>query len=166
MFDPNRPNNSLPCLPTKFNYDDVAILKQVNLSNIALAKVNTLAGKLPESTLLISPLLVRESVASSEIENINTTVFKVFEAEVLLEKREGPAKEVLNYRKAIMTGFESVQKKDLLTTNDFVRIQAMVEPNKSGIRKIGVGIMNTNSKEIYNEFKCIRVSRVVSKSQS
>lgn len=148
MFDPNKPNNSLPYLPTKFNYDDVAILKQVNLSNIALAKVNTLAGKLPESTLLISPLLVRESVASSEIENINTTVFKVFEAEVLLEKREGPAKEVLNYRKAIMTGFESVKKRGLLTTNDFVKIQAMVEPNKSGIRKIGVGIMNTNSKEI------------------
>lgn len=148
MFDPNKSNNMLPNLPTKFNYDQIAILKQVNVSNIALARVNTLAGKLPERMLLVSPLLVRESVASSEIENINTTVFKVFEAEISLEKKEGPAKEVLNYRKAIMAGFGLVQKKGFLSTNDFVKIQAMVEPNKRGIRKIAVGIMNTNSKEI------------------
>ena len=93
MFEPKKPNNQLPLLPTKFNYDQVEILKQVNRSNIALAKLNALAGRLPESMLLVSPLLVRESVASSEIENINTTVFKVFEAEMMpKEKRKGAIK--------------------------------------------------------------------------
>ena len=148
MFDPKKPNNTLPHLPTKFNYDNVAILKQVNLSNIALARVNSLAGKLPGSALLVSPLLVRESVASSEIENIHTTVFRVFEAEVLPERSKGPTKEVLNYREAIMAGFELVRKKGFLSTNDFVKIQSLVEPNKPGIRKLAVGILNTNTKEI------------------
>lgn len=149
MFDPQKPNNQLPLLPTKFNYDNVAILKQVNRSNIALAKLNALAGRLPESMLLVSPLLVRESVASSEIENINTTVFKVFEAEVMpKEKRKGAVKEVLNYRDAMLAGFELVKKRDFLSTNDFVKIQSIVEPNKPGIRKLGVKIANDLTKEV------------------
>lgn len=150
MFDPKKPNNQLPLLPTDFNYDNVAILKQVNLSNIALAKVNTLASRLPDSILLVSPLLVRESVASSQIENINTTVFAVFEAEIMEEKKQqkGPAKEVLNYRNAIFAGFELVKKKGFLSTNDFVKIQSIVEPNKPGIRKLGVKIINDLTREV------------------
>lgn len=149
MFDPKKPHNHLPLLPTKFNYDKVEILKQVNLSNIALAKLNALASRLPESMLLVSPLLVRESVASSEIENINTTVFEVFEAEVMPEeKQKGAAKEVLSYRKALLTGFDIVRKKGFLSTNDFVKIQSIVEPNKPGIRKLGVKIANNVTKEV------------------
>ena len=149
MFNPIKPNNQLPLLPTDFNYDNVEILKQVTISNIALAKVNTLAGRLPESMLLVSPLLVRESVASSEIENINTTVFKVFEAEVMPKnKRTGAPKEVLNYRDAMLAGFELVKKRGFLSTNDFVKIQSIVEPNKSGIRKLGVKIVNDLTKEV------------------
>jgi len=149
MFDPKKPNNQLPLLPTKFDYDNVKILKQVNRSNIALAKLNTLASKLPESMLLVSPLLVRESVASSEIENINTTVFKVFEAEVMPEaQRKGATKEVLNYRKAMLAGFEFIKKKGFLSTNGFVNIHSIVEPNKQGIRKLGVKIANDFTKEV------------------
>lgn len=149
MFDPLKPNNQLPLLPTSYNYDNVDILKQVNLANIALAKVNALATKLPESMLLISPLLVRESVASSEIENINTTVFEVFEAEILPERQQkGAAKEVLSYREAVLDGFSLVKKRGFLSTNDFVKIQSIVEPNKTGIRKLGVRVANQATKEI------------------
>lgn len=149
MFDPLKPNNQLPLLPTSYNYDNVDILKQVNLANIALAKVNALATKLPESMLLISPLLVRESVASSEIENINTTVFQVFEAEILPERQQkGAAKEVLNYREAMLKGFELVKKRGFLSTNDFVTVQSMVEPSKKGIRKLGVKVANQTTKEV------------------
>ena len=149
MFDPLKPNNQLPLLPTSYNYDNIGILKLVNLANIALAKVNALATKLPESMLLISPLLVRESVASSEIENINTTVFKVFEAEILPERQQkGAAKEVLSYRKAMLKGFELIKKRGFLSTNDFVAIQSTVEPNKTGIRKLGVKVANQTTKEV------------------
>ena len=149
MFNPQKPNNQLPLLPTNFNYDNVEILKQVNLSNIALAKVNALASRIPASMLLVSPLLVRESVASNEVENINTTVLEVFEAEILPKaKQHGAAKEVLNYRDAMLAGFEFVQKRGLLSTNDFVKIHALVEPNKAGIRKMGVKIANHATKQV------------------
>lgn len=142
MFDPTKPYNSLPKLPTDFNYDQVDILKQVNEANIALANLNIRAERLPNSLLLVSPLLVRESVASSGIENINTTVEEVFEAEIFEEKRQGSAKEVLSYKDAMLEGLEMVRKRGMLTTNDFVRIQSMVEPKKKGIRKLEVKIQN------------------------
>ncbi len=149
MFDSKKPYNQLPLLPTRYDYDNVAILKKANQANKALAKMNATSPRVPDRMLLASPLLVRESVASSEIENINTTVFKVFESEVLPEnQRKGPAKEVLNYREALIAGYELVQRKGILTTNDFVKIQSIVEPNKQGIRKLEVKIMNDLTKEV------------------
>ncbi|MBT4367074.1 Fic family protein [Candidatus Peregrinibacteria bacterium] len=147
-------NKSLPSLPPKFNFDQVAILKQLNKANIALAKLNATArfGLLPDPLLLIAPLLARESVASSGIENINTTVEQVFQMELLPEKkRTGAAKEVLHYRDAMLEGFKIVQKKELLTTNDIVKLQKIVEPTKSGIRKLPVSIKKEKTGEIIYE---------------
>ncbi len=148
MFDPLKPHNDLPLLPTDFNYDQVEILKQVNQSNIALANLNIRAERLPNTLLLVNPLLVRESVASSGIENINTTVYAVFEAEISEEKRVGPAKEVLHYKDAMLEGLEIVRKKGFLSTNDFVHLQSIIEPSKTGVRKIEVAIKNDRTKEI------------------
>lgn len=149
-FDPRKPYNSLPLLPPKYDFDQVEILKRVNTSNIALAKLNALSTKLPNPWLLMQPLLVRESVASSGIENINTTVLEVFEAEVQPEaQRRGPAKEVLRYREAMLKGLEFVTDKGFLSTNHFVDVQRLIEPGKPGIRRIpGTMIMNHSTKEV------------------
>lgn len=149
-FDPRKPYNALPLLPPKYDFDQVEILKRVNTSNIALAKLNALSTKLPNPWLLMQPLLVRESVASSGIENINTTVLEVFEAEVQPEaQRRGPAKEVLRYREAILKGLEYVTDKGFLSTNHFVDVQRLIEPSKPGIRRIpGTMIMNHSTKEV------------------
>lgn len=148
MFNPLKPHNRLPVLPTDFNYDQVEILKQVNEANIALASLNIRAERLPNHMLLVGPLLVRESVASSGIENINTTVYEVFEAEILEEKRQGPAKEALYYKDAMLEGLMKLLKKDFLSTNDFVHIQGRIEPTKKGIRKMRVEIKNQNTGEV------------------
>jgi len=73
MFNPLKPHNTLSHLPPKYDFDQVAILKAVNTANRALAKLNAAAqfSILPDPLLLVSPLLVRESLASSKIENIN-----------------------------------------------------------------------------------------------
>ncbi|MDP2691386.1 MAG: Fic family protein [bacterium] len=149
MFDPGKPYNALPLLPNKPDCDTIELWKAVNKANIALAKLNIRAEKLPNSMLLISPLLVRESVASSGIENINTTVQEVFEAEILPEEqRTGPAKEVLHYRDAMIFGMERVKKRSQLTLKDFSDLQALVEPEKTGIRKEQVRIINHSTNEI------------------
>lgn len=149
MFNPLKPHNSLPHLPPKYDFDQIAILKAVNAANKALSRLNALASKLPDSSILISPLLVRESLASSKIENINTTMQEIFQMELLPEKkRSGPAKEVLHYRDAMLYGLQTVHKKGFLSTNDFIAIQKIVEPNKSGIRKMNVKIENAATKEV------------------
>jgi Fic family protein len=149
MFSPLKPYNALPHLPPKFNFDTVPILKAVNAANKALSRLNALASKLPDSSILISPLLVRESLASSKIENINTTMQEVFQMELLPEKkRTGPAKEVLYYRDAMLYGLSIVRKKRFLSTNDFIAIQKIIEPNKAGIRKMNVVIGNDTTKEV------------------
>ncbi len=149
MFNPLKPHNSLPHLPPKYDFDQIAILKAVNAANKALSRLNALASKLPDSSILISPLLVRESLASSKIENINTTMQEIFQMELLPEKkRSGPAKEVLHYRDAMLHGLSIVRKKGFLSTNDFIDIQKIVEPNKFGIRKMPVTIQNSATKEV------------------
>lgn len=150
MFDPTKPCNDLPLLPAEFDYEQPELLKQVNLANLSLAKINVLSSRLPNAMLLMSPLLLRESVASSEIEDIHTTLLEVLEAEVMPEK--GPAgaeKEVLNYKSAMMAGFELVKKKGFLTTNDMLRVQSIIEPNKAGIRKLGVKLANPTTKQVF-----------------
>ncbi len=148
-FDPRKPFNALPHLPPKYDFDQVALLKQVNLSNIALSKLDALATKLPNLFLLMHPLLVRESVASSGIENINTTVREVFEAEVLPEKQQkGAAKEVLHYREAMLKGLEYVGKGSL-TAHQILEIQKLIEPKKEGLREKGVHLWNENTKEVF-----------------
>ena len=49
-------------------------MSQGMFGNIALADLNARASKLPNPWLLMRPLLVRESVASSGIENINIEI--------------------------------------------------------------------------------------------
>jgi Fic family protein len=144
-FDPKKPFNELPKLPPNFNFDDVEILKKVNSANIALSKLSGIAQSIPNRDLLIVPLTVREAVASSGIENINTTVEEVFQASLFdgtcITKEQ---KEVLHYKDALMEGFALLTERGFLNTNSFIKIQSVLEPDKKGIRKVpGVKIANS-----------------------
>ena len=148
-FDPIKPFNELPKLPPDFNFNDIEILKKVNNANIALSKLSGIAQSIPNRNLLVVPLTVREAVASSGIENINTTAEEVFQASLFDENRITKAqKEVLHYKDALMAGFEILEKRGFLNTNGFIKIQSILEPDKKGIRKVpGVIIANSNTGE-------------------
>jgi Fic family protein len=150
MFDRNIPYNQLPLLPPNFNFDDVALLKLVNKANNSLFELKGMANVLPNSSILVSPLTIREAVASSGIENINTTVAEALKADVIYEKSElaGTEKEILNYRDALHEGYELLMENGFLNANSFIEIQSVLEPNKKGIRKIpGVAIRSSKTGE-------------------
>lgn len=149
-FDPKKPFNQLPFLPPQINLDDVEILKKVNSANIALSKLAGSSLSIPNQNLLIEPLTVREAVASSGIENINTTVAEVFQAELFPKMKMSKAqKETLHYKDALRVGFMLIKKQGFLHTNSFLEIQKIIEPNQAGIRKMpGVYIGNFATKEI------------------
>lgn len=150
MFDPLKPYNSLPQLPPNFNFDDIAILKKLNKANIALSRLEAGSFAIPNRTLLLEPLSVREAVASSGIENINTTVAEVFQAELFPEREiTKEQKETLHYRDALRVGYQLIHKHTFLHTNGFLEIQGILEPNKKGIRKLpGTSIKNSVTGEV------------------
>ncbi|MES2389637.1 MAG: Fic family protein [Bacteroidota bacterium] len=80
----------------------------------ARAELGELKGylsALPNPQLLLSPAVIRESLASSEIENIHTTLESVLKNQLFNEsERTGADKEVLRYREALLWGTENLQK--------------------------------------------------------
>lgn len=149
-FNKNKPYNDLPFLPPKADFDDVELLKLVNKANNSIYELKGIANILPSRSVITSPLAVREAVASSGVENINTTVSEALKAEVVYKETElsGAEKEVLNYKKALMDGFGIFSKKGFIATNDIIKIQSILEPNKKDIRVIpDVAIKNSKTGE-------------------
>ncbi|MCM2339221.1 MAG: Fic family protein [Burkholderiales bacterium] len=137
--DPQKPYNNLPILPPDFNFDDIDILKLTNRANIALSELNGTARTLPNRDLVFNPLAIREAVASSGVENIHTTVAEVFKADVLNKETlsfTDPRKETLHYKEALWKGVKLILDRGFLNTNDFIILQKILEPEKSGIRNI------------------------------
>jgi Fic family protein len=80
---------------------------------------------------------LQEAKDSSEIENIVTTHDELFREVAFCESATNPAaKEVARYRQALGVGYTSVQQTGLLTTNQIVAIQAALERNRPGFRKL------------------------------
>ncbi|MCP4179957.1 MAG: Fic family protein, partial [bacterium] len=144
------PNNELPYLPPKKDYETKSILKQAIKSNKELARLKGYCSLLPNSSILLSSIILKEATASSEIENIITTQDKLYIA--LLSKNmsiDSQTKEVLNYRSAVWTGFSEIKKNNILTVNTIIKIQAELEKNEAGIRIVpGTNLMNDITGEI------------------
>nr|WP_256735086.1 Fic/DOC family N-terminal domain-containing protein [Variovorax sp. dw_954] len=98
------------------------------------------AGRVKASTnqeILTDTLGLQEAKDSSEIENIVTTPDELFKGDVLPEAFANPAaKEVLRYRQALRVGFEQVRSSGLITANHIVQVQAELERNNAGFRKL------------------------------
>jgi Fic family protein len=141
---------SLYPLPPKYNFDTVAILKQLAKSHKALAELKGFADQIPNKEILINSLTLQEAKDSSEIENIITTQDELFEA-LAIEPVNMPdnIKEVLNYRKALWLGYNQVKKRQLITTSDIVAIQKELSSNDAGVRKqSGTVLKNAKTGEV------------------
>ena len=137
MFQKDKPNNNLKLLPEDFDYNQVEILKLAIKATWKLEKLNGLMYLMPNKDILISPMIIKESVDSSEIENIHTTTVKVLQSKAMLNKNIlWPEKEVLHYHNAILFWFEQLKKQWWLWFNDFLKIQSIIEPNKTWIRTL------------------------------
>ena len=102
-----------------------------------LAELKGVAKTIPNEEILISTLTLQEAKDSSAIENIFTTHDQLFQADVLQgQKINQSAKEVENYRAALWESYRQTKTTGLIRFEDILRTQAVIEPNKSGIRKL------------------------------
>jgi len=132
-------------------FDTPAILRKLASSSRRLAELKGFAGSIPNQGILINTLGLQEAKDSSEIENIVTTHDDLFKGEVLTEAFANPAaKEVMRYRQALRVGFEEVRQSGLLTVNHLIGIQAELERNHAGFRKLpGTALKDNAGRTIY-----------------
>ncbi len=85
----------------------------------------------------INTLGIQEAKDSSAIENIVTTHDELFRDDAFPEQMgSAAAKEVLRYRQALWVGFRAVQQTGLLTNKHILAIQAELERNEDGYRRL------------------------------
>lgn len=132
-------------------FDTPAILKKLASSSRQLAELKGIAASIPNQGILINTLGLQEAKDSSEIENIVTTHDELFKDDVLPEAFANPAaKEVLRYRQALRLGFDQVHQTGLLTANHIIEIQAELERNNAGFRKLpGTALKNAGGETVY-----------------
>ena len=132
-------------------FDTPAILKKLAAASRQLAELKGVAASIPNQAILINTLGLQEAKDSSAIENIVTTHDELFKDDVLPEAFVNPAaKEVLRYRQALRVGFEQVRKSGLITVNHVIQIQAELEQNNAGLRKLpGTALKDGAGQTVY-----------------
>lgn len=138
-----------PTLPLDFDFETTKILKKTILANKALAKLNGISKIIPNSEILINSLVLQEAKDSSEIENIITTHDELYKADIDIAAVSNETKEVQNYKKALLEGFNLVSDSNLLLKRHIVKIQMELENNTAGIRKqSGTNLKNAQTGEV------------------
>lgn len=130
-YNPDLPFD-LPLLPPAVDLSRAKFADALVAARVELAELKGYGQLLPNPLLLLSPAVLRESIASSEIENIHTTIFEALQMQLLPEaQRRQTDKEVLRYRDALMEGF-SLLSTVTICTRVIDRIYQRLLPDKRG----------------------------------
>ncbi len=137
-------------LPTA-RFETPAILKKLAGASRHLAELKGVAASIPNQAILVNALGMQEAKDSSAIENIVTTHDELYRDEASPETSTNPAaKEVLRYREALWHGYRAVRERRLLTSNHILRIQAVLEHERVGFRKLpGTALKDGAGRTVY-----------------
>jgi len=136
--------------PQREKVETIEILRQTNKSTAALAELKGFTKTIPNQVMLINAIVLQEAKDSSEIENIITTQDELYKALTVNKSNiSAETKEVVNYRKAIFSGFDIAKKQGFIRVNDIVSIQQELVDNTAGIRSTpGTVLKNDRTGEI------------------
>lgn len=130
-------NNKLSLLPPSIDY--TPIIKEISEANRVLGSLTGLLANIPNQSLLISPLLTKEAVASSKIEGTQATIEEVFKYEAEGKNSEKDAKEqdireIINYRTAIHSAIELLKNRPI-SENFIKKIHSILLDSVRGTNK-------------------------------
>lgn len=121
----------------EYSFDTKEILKKLIEAHKALAELKWVANTLPNKTILTNTLSLQEAKDSSAIENIITTQDELYQSNAVSKQFASmAAKEVYSYAEALKTWYEIVKKTGIITNNDILKIQWLIEKNTAGFRKL------------------------------
>lgn len=103
---------------------------------------------LPNPQLLLSPTVLREALASSEIENIVTTLADVLKAQLFSEAEQSAEdREVLRYNRALTTGLSMLETTPI-GSRLIGNVHDVLIPDEKGYRKTQNALVNDRTKEV------------------
>jgi Fic family protein len=145
-FDPEQPYNDLPLLPPIGEIETKVVLKACIEARAAVAELKQCGGLIPNQAMLINTIPVLEAQASSEIENIVTTVDQLFQyANSPDAQIDSATKEALRYGKALYSGFKSLRSLPL-TKQTAIEVCSTIKGVDMQIRRVpGTTLIEANS---------------------
>jgi len=149
-FNPNIPFDQLPLLPPASDLETKDVLLQLSRSHRFLAELKGVSKTMPNQGILISTLPLLEAKDSSAIENIITTHDDLYKENLFADFLTNPrAKEVQNYSRALLSGYENLIRSKLLTNRQILEIQEEIEANRAGFRKLpGTALVNDRDNQV------------------
>ena len=131
LFDATYPH-ALASLPPSVPISNSSFGDLLLKARVELAELKGACGQIPNPLLLTAPSVMRESVASSNIEDIRTTLAEALQWQLFPEaERRQPDKEVLRYREAMLWGTQQLDKVPI-STRIITGIQARLIPAGNG----------------------------------
>jgi Fic family protein len=147
-FSPVHPFD-LPPLPPGIDFRSERFFDHVASTRTELGELSGYSRGVPNPMLLLSPAVIRESVASSSIENINTTVRQVLQMQLFPEAEQRETeKEVLRYRDAITWGYERLNRLPISTRLILGMHRRLISGRREGFRRTQNRIANNVTGEV------------------
>lgn len=151
VFWPMSSLNLLP-LPPQAELETPDVMRALVQAHRHLAELKGVAKTIPNEGILLSTLSLQEAQSSSAIENIITTQDALLKHELQAWAVEPAAKEVAHYAEALRMGYGLVKEQGNLTLNTILNIQACLEGNRAGFRKVpGTILRNEQTREVVFE---------------
>ncbi len=141
----------LPLLPLEREdaIETRAVFRKLARAHSALAELKGVVASIPNSEILLNTLALQEAKDSSAIENIITTHDDLYRSDFAARQFvTSAAKEVHLYATALREGFERVSVSGLLLNSDILQMQACIEENAAGFRRLpGTELRNERTGE-------------------
>ena len=137
VFDRTKPFDLLPQLPPPEEIIDNDVLLQWGYASRNLAELNKNLHRLPDPSILVNTISLREAKSSSEIENIFTTndeLYKAITDSVKEEIASSATREVLRYREALWAGYQSVLDNHRITSDTIIEVYQRVKETTLQLR--------------------------------
>lgn len=147
-WQPGRPFNELPPLPSGVEIETPAVLKQCIEARAALAGLKRSAELIPNPSMLINTLPLLEAQASSEIENIVTTADALFQRLHDATGANPATREALRYREALLEAYRSLNERPI-ATRLAEQICTRIRGAEMAVRRVpGTALQNTATGEV------------------
>jgi len=148
-WNPETPFNDMPDLPPRgVEFDEFSDVLQEAREEII--ELRGFISGLPDHThYLVNPVYLGESISSSEIEDVNTTMIDVMEQRVTREVIDDDSAKVLRYKKAILSGWKKIRNEQPINQRFIQDMHSILLPEeKHALRDEKATIQDSNTGEV------------------